>query len=419
MDSLSTNYYISSLNNVLTANVTVTSVPTGFSIASDAIQSSLSSAMDIQRADYSKLAKMTITSAIQSLEERMLLNQATINYYSILNEIATQTATPGAMYTQAAQASAVMEKLFKDTAYLHGRIPSIGANAAVLSIFIILLIVHVVFGVIYHQWWHLVCWSIGLTMEAIGYAGRIWLAKNMFSYSAYVMQTVCLTLAPCFILAGMYYVMSQLVYIHGEQYSTFKPIAYGISFIICDTFSILLQAAGGGLSSSKGSIYHIGINIMIAGLSFQLFTMLIFQFLWYSFVWRVYKAFKQYGDSRFNPTYAHIRQGKLMKPFFIAFSAAFLFIFVRSVYRVVEMSDGWGSNLASNETYVMILEALMMLLACILMTVLYPGLVYGKNAHIYIDKTLKSLFADKKSGDLGENADTEMFYAESEGITKY
>lgn len=59
------------------------------------------------------------------------------------------------------------------------------------------------------------------------------------------------------------------------------------------------------------------------------------------------------------------------------------------------MSDGWGSTLASVEIYLMTLEALMMSLACALMTVCHPGLIYGRNSHIYIDKKDKGLFSMK------------------------
>lgn len=65
----------------------------------------------------------------------------------------------------------------------------------------------------------------------------------------------------------------------------------------------------------------------------------------------------------------------------------------RSIYRVVELAEGWSSKLAVDEIYFMILEGLMMSLACFVLTVLTPGVAYGRHSHIYVDKSLKATFA--------------------------
>jgi hypothetical protein len=51
------------------------------------------------------------------------------------------------------------------------------------------------------------------------------------------------------------------------------------------------------------------------------------------------------------------------------------FLFIRTVFRSVELSEGFSGELANNEVEFMILDGVMVILASILMTVWHPG--YG------------------------------------------
>lgn len=71
-------------------------------------------------------------------------------------------------------------------------------------------------------------------------------------------------------------------------------------------------------------------------------------------------------------------------------------IFVRSAYRIAELSDGWDPKLATNPKLRYDLEGLMVSLACFILTVFSPGYVYGRHSHLYINKSLKNTFSRKK-----------------------
>jgi hypothetical protein len=58
---------------------------------------------------------------------------------------------------------------------------------------------------------------------------------------------------------------------------------------------------------------------------------------------------------------------------------ATVLIFVRSVYRVVELQGGFAGSVASNETLFLILEGTMIILAVLALTVLHPGLAFSGN----------------------------------------
>ena len=53
-------------------------------------------------------------------------------------------------------------------------------------------------------------------------------------------------------------------------------------------------------------------------------------------------------------------------------------IFIRSVYRVAELSQGFDGSIADMEVPFMILEPTMIAIAAIALTVVHPGLVFGR-----------------------------------------
>jgi len=55
---------------------------------------------------------------------------------------------------------------------------------------------------------------------------------------------------------------------------------------------------------------------------------------------------------------------------------ASLFIFIRCVYRVVELSDGFSGKLANDETTFLVLEGPMIMIAMLALTAFHPGIVF-------------------------------------------
>lgn len=102
-----------------------------------------------------------------------------------------------------------------------------------------------------------------------------------------------------------------------------------------------------------------------------------------------------HGDSEFVPKYQEVRQRALFRPFLLALSTSVLLVYVRCIYRVVEMAEGFDGYLADTEIYFMILEAMMIALSVALLTIFYPGFVYG-HIHIVVGKSFKDLFSVKK-----------------------
>ncbi len=52
-------------------------------------------------------------------------------------------------------------------------------------------------------------------------------------------------------------------------------------------------------------------------------------------------------------------------------------IFIRSLYRVIELSGGFGGALANNQDTFMVLEGPMVIIAVLAMTLFHPGMCFN------------------------------------------
>lgn len=213
----------------------------------------------------------------------------------------------------------------------------------------------------------------------IGYVGRVMSWKNPFSQNAYLIQIICLTIAPAFLAAGIYLCLSRIVLTIGAENSRIKPLSYPRIFIPCDVISLLLQAAGGGLASAQSHANEspdLGDNIMVAGLAFQVLTLLIFMVLATDFAIRTAKRYKAMDEDAFDASHAALRQSFRFRGFVVALAFATLCIFTRSVYRVAELSEGWTGYLIETQRYFIGLEGAIVSAAVLALNVFHPGFCF-------------------------------------------
>lgn len=201
--------------------------------------------------------------------------------------------------------------------------------------------------------------------------------KSLNSIHRYL---VPLTIAPAFLASSLYLCLCRIIIFHGQQISRFSPRAYAITFVTSDFISLVLQGAGGGLAAtaSNNSGGETGRAVMIAGVVFQVISLLIFMGLWLEFVLRLSRSSSSAKDQRFT----ELRDTKKFAWFQYALGAAVVLIFIRSVYRVAELQQGFNGPIANNQVSFMILEGPMIFLAVLAMTVLHPGIAFGNNLHI-------------------------------------
>lgn len=129
--------------------------------------------------------------------------------------------------------------------------PNLGGNVVFAALFGLCIVAQLVLGIRTKTWAFMTATILGLVLEIIGYIGRIMLHNNPFSYNAFIIYLVCLTIAPAFLSGAIYLCLSRIVVIYGESLSRFKPRTYTIVFCSCDFFSLLLQAVGGAIASTS------------------------------------------------------------------------------------------------------------------------------------------------------------------------
>lgn len=213
-----------------------------------------------------------------------------------------------------------------------------------------------------------------------------------------------LTIAPAFLSGAIYLNLGRVVVVYGPQFSYFKPKTYTIVFVTFDFISLLLQAVGGALSSQNDQhLLDIGVDIMIAGLAFQVFSLACFGLAAAYFEYQV----RSRKDEPRNPAFASLRSKRRFQYYLIALGVATTTIFTRCVYRVAELQGGFGSAIANNETEFMILEGPMIMIALICLTVWHPGYAYaGRYEEASFRFRSKKEVEDAAKANAGHQSDT-------------
>ncbi|KAK6335087.1 hypothetical protein TWF718_010528 [Orbilia javanica] len=259
---------------------------------------------------------------------------------------------------------------------VYGYAPELAPNVVLLVLFVLSTIGFIVVGIWKKTWGFFVAMSLGGLLEVIGYIGRVGGSSDPFNGlggQSFIIQICCLTVAPACYAAGIYLCLARIVMAFGEDISRIKPRWYTYIFITCDVVSLVTQSVGGAIASTaddeKGS--KLGGDITLGGLAFQVFTMSLFMALCGEFAWRCWNRRHLFDESQ-----RGLRESNRFKYFLYAMAAATLFIYIRCVYRVAELAKGWDGPLMTNETYFIVLEGTMVILACLVLNVFHPGICF-------------------------------------------
>lgn len=272
---------------------------------------------------------------------------------------------------------------------------------------------------------------LGMLGEIVGYVAHIAMHSNPFTKTNFLMYLVTLTIAPAFLSAAIYLCLARIVVVYGEEKSRFlQPRTYTIVFCTGDFLALLLQAIGGGIASGAASTSTVSIS-----LSFVILYLLMSRRRRVSTsCWRVSAAKSHLSLSfrsaaltsvsvstrslafqgiptapalidqiphppsvtgtRFpnpltlfgqvmlisrsssQPISSSLPKSLLFRSFLAALCVATVTIFIRSVFRVAELSGGFHGPLANHQISFMILEGAMVCTACLGLTLLHPGLCF-------------------------------------------
>lgn len=418
-----------------------TSMPTSTTIRSVATTAA-PHLLKLLKSAYSKALTATSQGELVSLSR--VARGAGVSLTLILAEQELATAT-GSAKSEASQVAfnatlALLDLEWDENTY---DIRKLNRAANIIYLVVFVMIFAFFIGMLwksrYH--WFNVCFTCGYGLEFGGFAARVASFGDMTALDPFIAQLVMLTIAPAFIMGGIYFLFAQLVVIHGRNYSLLRPLWYSYIFITCDVLSLIIQAGGGGSASVASQNYEDtdpGTYTMIAGIAFQVFAMSIFLIFWFDFLRRMYfhdlpmsekallevsdehgniprcvamynkktvlnyiklllnvpsaREFKTlYLEKNYNPGFAELRERRLFHWFPLFLTLGVIFIYIRCVYRVVELSMGFNGYLITHEVYLMTLDALMIALNGIIFCFFHPTFVFGVTNVVQLKKIKQNI----------------------------
>lgn len=334
-------------------------------------------------------------------------------------EEAIRTATVEAELALATQAwyeaSYNLKRLEREHNVYNGEL-SAGGNYFYTVLFALLMLFNI--GMMYKLrfWWYNVTFVIGFLLQFLGYLARVLSLHRLWDIDLYLMQFVCLTISPVFLMAGLYFFLGQLIVMHGRHYSRVKPMTYAYIFVVCDVVSLIIQAAGGGIASSAVQQHELSTSgrwIMFGGVLFQVVAMTVFLVLLFFFLWKLWfqdlgkeapakigkpsilsylkmllctpssveyrrTVLERFYDTRFS----ELRNRKLMPFFPLIVVFAVIVIYIRCIYRVVELQQGFTGFLMTHDPFIMTLDAMLITLCGLVFIPFHPVFVFGSSADL-------------------------------------
>lgn len=303
-----------------------------------------------------------------------------------------------------------------------------GANIFFLAAFVVAFVAHFALMIPLRYWYFSTALYLGCGCEFAGYIGRVASVGDYSNVNTFLLQFICLTLAPAFIAGGVYYLIGYLCLVYGPHFSPLRPRWYSYIFICCDVLSLVIQALGGGIAAvalNEHKSSDTGTHIMLAGIAFQVVSMSLFIVLYFWFLYRVHFGLeeKPYAptlknwwtvvimnlkieelDHMWDPNTSYVRRRKWFRYNQFAILFSILFVYIRCVYRVVELAQGWTGYLITHEEYVLTLDGMMILLASFTLLFLHPFLMFGKK--------LLVLFEVKKKKKTGDDEEKNQYVAD-------
>ncbi|KAH6986729.1 RTA1 like protein-domain-containing protein [Ilyonectria destructans] len=254
---------------------------------------------------------------------------------------------------------------------VYGYRPSLPANIIFAVLFSLATIVHVFLGLRWKTWWFMWCLVLSCTHEVAGYIGRIILYTNPWSFTGFIIQIICITQAPVFYCAAIYVTLGHIINNYSPSLARFSPKLLVWVFVPCDIISLTCQGVGGSLSASSSGSSQIGVDIAMAGLIFQIITLVAFCGLFGDYLFRYLRSRKAMSFST--------RE----KLFFSFMCIAVLATLARCIFRADELKEGYEGETIKHEGLFIGLEGVLVVISVFCLCVAHPGFVFTEHGPRY------------------------------------
>jgi len=293
----------------------------------------------------------------------------------------------------------------------YGYTPTLYVCAIFIALFGLSALIHVGQAIHSRMWWLFPTAALAGLAEVIGWVGRLWSSQNAPLLTPFLMQITTTIIAPTPLVAANFVILGRIIGVLGRQYSRLSPKWYTIIFCTCDIIALIVQAVGGA-SASQAAEQHRnaskGGNIMLGGIAFQMVAITVYVACAAEFLFRflrnkpLHAAFQAPLEDGVRPTsiqsdatvsepraaapgseksqsfHSHPAISNNYKQMLFGLILSTLVIFIRSVYRVIELADGWGGRIIHTERYFNVLDGAMIVIAMFTLNAFHPGRLLTK-----------------------------------------
>ncbi|KAI5460590.1 RTA1 like protein-domain-containing protein [Mariannaea sp. PMI_226] len=286
--------------------------------------------------------------------------------------------------------------------------PSPALAAVVAGLFGICFLI-TLFLIIRKRTWVWLVMLFGIGMEVVGYAARVVSANNVTEKTPYVVQFTLVILAPVLMAGVIYVLFSRIVFwvvppeLRTMRFIWVPPRFITLIFVGFDIISLLLQLIAALLISGTNPTdsnaqqkINLGKDLGLAGVGVQLAGFGLFSIAAARFHFSSRKVDTDFA--RMNMTKHGIQTNWTTLLWVV--NASCVLILIRSVFRMVEFSEGRTGAVQQAEWYTYVFDTLPIFLVVVLYNIWFPG-NYLKHLGFRLPKEHRRLPSDPETLPMG------------------
>lgn len=259
----------------------------------------------------------------------------------------------------------------------YGYVPTEYVCTIFVGLYGLSTLVHIGQSSRYQMWWLFPTAVLAGLGEVLGWTARLWSSQNPSLRNPFLIQISTTIISPTPLAAANFITLGMIINKLGDQYSRLPTRWYTITFCTFDIVSLAVQAYGGGLASSANDPNgaNFGAHIMLGGIAFQLFSLVVYVICAAEFFLRFLanRPIRETLTIRTFKGQPRYLMDVRMKIMISALMFSTTCLFVRAVYRTIELADGWNGRIITTELYFNVLDGAMVTLAISTLNFAHPG----------------------------------------------
>ncbi|KAJ2935027.1 hypothetical protein H1R20_g2080, partial [Candolleomyces eurysporus] len=247
---------------------------------------------------------------------------------------------------------------------LYHYVPSMPVAIIMTSLFGVSTIWHTGMALYRRMWWLLPSVVLCGALESLGWSARNWSHSEPNNLAPFQIQSL----------------FDSTIKLQANKYCILPDTLLFCSF---DVISLVIQGLGGGLAATadpltNGRDPETGARVMLGGIAFQLAVIVLFAICAVEFVVRYVKdwplrAVETVDSQASLQISARGELTKKLKVMLCALAFSTIVLFIRAVYRLIELADGWNGRIIRTEVYFNVLDGAMVVLAIYTLNFIHPA----------------------------------------------